>query len=233
MRDSIVFYRSFFEAIKELPEANRLEIYEAIFEYGFNSEEVQLKLQGLSKSIFQLIKPQLDANNKRYLNGKKGGRPTNSQPAVNQQLTENKPNQNQNETKTEPKNNQNETEIQPNENENVNVNENENVNENFDFSNNLVHFYDKKLTVEERKQNFIRQVSELQREFKKEYLLDFIAYYTQIGLDNFGREVMKFEEFNKFTIRNKVEMWVRKELAKGANKTNAVETTVKKLVRRV
>ena len=107
-RDSIIFYRSFYEAITELPIEIQGSIYTAIFEYSLNFNEVVL--DGLPKTIFTLIKPQLDANNKRYKNGLKGGR--------------NK----QEETKTEPKRNQNET--KPEANKNVNDNVNKNINEN-------------------------------------------------------------------------------------------------------
>lgn len=102
MRESFIFYRSFYESIKELESDIQSEIYNAIMEYQFNGKEV--KLSGVSKSIFTLIKPQLEANNIRYKNGKKGGRPK---------------------TELKPNNNQKETEMKPNENENVNVNEND------------------------------------------------------------------------------------------------------------
>ena len=108
-RDSIIFYRSFYEAITELPSEIQGSIYTAIFEYSLNFNEVVL--EGLPKTIFTLIKPQLDANNKRYKNGLKGGR--------------NK----QEETKTEPKRNQNETKPEANKNVNVNKNINENDND--------------------------------------------------------------------------------------------------------
>lgn len=68
-RDSVVFYRSFYEAIKELPSDQKGEIYDAIFEYSLNFREVELS--GLNATIFTLIKPQLEANNKKYYNGKK------------------------------------------------------------------------------------------------------------------------------------------------------------------
>ena len=106
MRDSVIFYRSFYEAIRELPYEVQGQIYTAIFEYSLNFNEVVL--EGLPKTIFTLIKPQLDANNKRYENGKKGGR--------------NK----QNETKTKPKENQNETKTEANKNVNNNVKDNVN-----------------------------------------------------------------------------------------------------------
>lgn len=118
MRNSFVFYKSFYESIKELAPKEQAQIYNAIFEYQFYGNEIELK--GVCKSIFTLILPQLDANNKRYENGKKGGRPKG----------------NQNETEEKPKGNQNETEVEANENDNVNVNDNDNVNVNVDANDN-------------------------------------------------------------------------------------------------
>lgn len=111
-RESFIFYKSFYDSIKELAPKEQAQIYNAIFEYQFENKIIDLK--GVCKSIFTLILPQLEANNKRYENGKRGGRPR----------------QNQNETEIKPKNNQNETKMKPNENDNVNENENDNVNEN-------------------------------------------------------------------------------------------------------
>ena len=120
--DSIIFYRSFYEAIKEIEDKDtRLEIYQAIFKYGLDGEETELK--GTAKAIFGLIKPQIDANYIKRMNGKKGGRP----PA------------NQNETKTKPNNNQNKTKPKPN--VNVNVNGNVNVNENGNENGNVNAFF--------------------------------------------------------------------------------------------
>ena len=111
-RGSCIFYRSFYESIKELIPEQQVQIYDAIFKYEFDNEEVELT--GVCKSIFTLIIPQLEANNKRYTNGCKGGRPK----------------QNQKETKTKPNENQKETKTKANYNENENYNENDNVNDN-------------------------------------------------------------------------------------------------------
>ena len=107
MRDSIVFYRSFYEAIKEIPIEQQGIVYNAI--YGYALDGVEPELTGVAKAIFLLVKPQIDANNAKYENGKKGG----------------KPKANLSETKPEPKPNQNVTKPEPNVNENVNVNEND------------------------------------------------------------------------------------------------------------
>lgn len=93
MRDGFVFYRSFREAIRELPEEERLKCYEVILDYAL--DEVIPNEVGISSAIFKLIKPQIDANNKRYENGKKGGRgnrtETKPKPNTNQDVTNNEP----------------------------------------------------------------------------------------------------------------------------------------------
>ena len=67
-RDSFIFYRSFYEAINELPKENQADTYNAIMQYALNQEEMQLT--GISKAIFSLVKPQLDANYKKFENQK-------------------------------------------------------------------------------------------------------------------------------------------------------------------
>ena len=107
MRDSFIFYRSFYEAIKDLPRDIQGEIYTAIMEYSLYGKETD-NLKPVARSIFTLIKPQIDVNNKRFDNGCKGGRPLKK------------------ETKEKPINNQQETKEKPNKNYNVNDNNNDN-----------------------------------------------------------------------------------------------------------
>lgn len=68
-RDSFIFYRSFYEAIKDLPAEEKANLLDAICELSLNFNE--LELAGISKSLFILIKPQIEANIKRYENGRK------------------------------------------------------------------------------------------------------------------------------------------------------------------
>ena len=109
-RDSFIFYRSFYEAIKEVPEDAQLQIYKAISIYALEQEEIELT--GIARAIFSLVKPQLDANYKKYENGK----------------------QTKNKMKAKDKQNESKIETNVNDNENVNVNDNENNNDNVDDS---------------------------------------------------------------------------------------------------
>lgn len=73
MRDGFIFYKSFYEAIKNLPPKDKIKLYEGLIEYALLDKEPNFS--GISKGMFELMRPQIDANNRRYENGKKGGRP--------------------------------------------------------------------------------------------------------------------------------------------------------------
>ncbi len=72
-RDSFIFYKSFYEAIRDLNDDIRLEVFTAITEYALYGKEPEA-LKPFARGMFTVIKPNLDANIKRYENGKKGGR---------------------------------------------------------------------------------------------------------------------------------------------------------------
>ena len=81
MRESFVFFRSFFEAIEEIDEKKQLKLYKSIANFALNGE-YPTDLKGIEKAIFALIEPQISASNKRYEVSKKcgefgklGGRP--------------------------------------------------------------------------------------------------------------------------------------------------------------
>jgi hypothetical protein len=119
-RDSTIFYRSFYEAINSLPnQEDKACVYRAIFEYSLNFKEVEL--DGVCKTIWLLIKPQLDANLKRFENG-------------------NKAKTKQTKSKTEAKQKQNRSKVEANNNNNVNNNDNvnNNVNKNFNFRESMI-----------------------------------------------------------------------------------------------
>ena len=106
-RDSCVFYASWFDAIEVLPEAVQSEAYRAILSFALRGVETE-KQGAMTKLIMAMVRPQIEANNKRYENGCKGGRP--------------KAEKNQTETKPKPNNNQTETKPKPNDNDNDNDN---------------------------------------------------------------------------------------------------------------
>ena len=96
-KQSFIFYRSFFEAIKNLDDKKRLKMYDLITNFALNSEEIDNKFE-ICEQLFTLIKPQLFANNKRYEDGKKGGRPKKEKTTG---FSEKKPNENVNENVNE------------------------------------------------------------------------------------------------------------------------------------
>ena len=113
-RESFIFYRSFYNAISALPDDQQLCLYRAVTERALNG--IDPDLSGAVKGMYELIKPQIEANERKYLNGckgaeygKLGGRPP----------------KNPTETPKKPLNYPTET---PN--DNVNDNYNENYNEN-------------------------------------------------------------------------------------------------------
>ena len=106
-RDSMVFYRSFMEAIDNLDPEQYKKVLQMVFHYAMDG--IFPESEGMEYSLFLLMKPQIDANNRKYENGKKGaefgklgGRPKKESPQ--------KPLINPTES--------------PNENENVNANDN-------------------------------------------------------------------------------------------------------------
>lgn len=115
-RESFVFYRSFREAISKCPGEVQIILYRAVTDYAL--DQVTPDFAGVEdrqfvEAIWTLIKPQLDANHQRFLNGCKGAEYGHLGGA---------PKGNANARK-QPQNN-------PKTTANVNENANENVNEN-------------------------------------------------------------------------------------------------------
>lgn len=124
-RDSFIFYRSFYDAISELPKENQADTYNAIIQYALNQEEIELT--GISKAIFSLVKPQLDANYKKYENGK-------------QKKSKLEANKKQYRSKTITNVNVN---VNENDNVNANANDNDNVGDScVDGLQEIIEFYD-------------------------------------------------------------------------------------------
>ena len=73
--ESFVFYESFYIAMKSLSLEENKEYIWSICNYALYEETLELSPK--IESMFQLIKPQLDANIRKRKNGKLGGRPLN------------------------------------------------------------------------------------------------------------------------------------------------------------
>ena len=99
------FYKSYYEALKEIPEKDKKEIIFAMINYVF--EDKKPKLKGINKVIWALIEPNLDKS-KNKSNGNSGA------PVGNQNATKTLENKGNSDTiKKQSKNNQNSIKNQP------------------------------------------------------------------------------------------------------------------------
>lgn len=87
MAKGVLIQPSFYEAMKSLPDGERLALYDSICEYSLNGKEPE-NLSPIANSLFVLMKPNIDSSNRRYRasveNGKKGGAPVGNQNARKQ-----------------------------------------------------------------------------------------------------------------------------------------------------
>ena len=86
MKNSFVFYETYYEALKELPDDVQLAFFHYIAEYALYENEPELT--GIEKALWIQIKQGLDKSKDRYdrlvENGKKGGRPVENQEKPNE-----------------------------------------------------------------------------------------------------------------------------------------------------
>ena len=69
-RDSMTFYRDFFDAIEVIPESSQLSAYKTIMRYALDG--VEPDKGGTDYAVFLLVKKKIDINNRRYQNSMKG-----------------------------------------------------------------------------------------------------------------------------------------------------------------
>lgn len=72
-RISFVFYRSFYDAVLLLEPKEQLETLLALCAYALDG--IEPSFTGPPAAVFAIARANLDANQRRYENGKKGGRP--------------------------------------------------------------------------------------------------------------------------------------------------------------
>ena len=97
-RSSFIFYESFYESIMALPDdSDKLALFNAICSFAITG--VEPSFTGIVKAVWLSIRPIIQANTRRYINGRKGGAPLGNENAVKQ------PKNNLKTTKKQPKNN--------------------------------------------------------------------------------------------------------------------------------
>lgn len=83
MRESLIFYQSFARAIKKLPESEQLKALWSIIDYALEDKEPDG--DGMYMVVYEMAKPQIDANVERKRNGSRGGRPQKPQEKPKEQ----------------------------------------------------------------------------------------------------------------------------------------------------
>ena len=63
-REGFIFYRAFYEALASMKPMARLHLYDVIMRYAFYGEE-PTDLKGEQERIFIIIRPQLNANERK------------------------------------------------------------------------------------------------------------------------------------------------------------------------
>ncbi len=205
-KDSMIFYRSFYEAVSELDQKSQGKIYSAIFDYSFNMKEPDL--QGIAKTVFRLIKPQLDANHRRYENGSKAKTK-------------------QNGSKTEASDKQTTSKSEANKNKNNNVNNNDNKNEN---NNRNVNSENVAVPVFNpiNLENFEKVISE---EIEPDHLFrEPILMQTKVSESEFTMLIQDYiSEQKQFKhtgwqgesdLRKHISYWIKKKIQNGNNNRN-------------
>lgn len=85
-----VFLRSYYKAVRPLPDAERLALLDAILDFGFEGKEPD-QLPPLLAGYFDLLRPNIESGIRRYTasveNGKHGGRPSKTQQEPSGNLT--------------------------------------------------------------------------------------------------------------------------------------------------
>ena len=72
-RGQFTFYKSYWDAIEELPAKSQLPILKAIIRYALFGEE-PTSLSSVCRAVFLLVKPTLDSSRKKAASGKQGGK---------------------------------------------------------------------------------------------------------------------------------------------------------------
>lgn len=72
MKANLTFFSSYWEALKDLPDDLRHKLLDAVLFYAF--EDVEPDLSGLEKTVFEVMRPNINSSMKASASGLKGGR---------------------------------------------------------------------------------------------------------------------------------------------------------------
>lgn len=187
MRDSFVFYRSFFEALQDVPIEERACIYDAICAYSLN--DIEPKLTGMQLAIFKLIRPNIDSNKRKYENGKKGasfgkkgGRPKKDNPS---------------QTPTKPQDNPSQTR---------NVDVDDNVDDNVDINKEKIE-KEKNLSLLDRTQKFKDELIPFVEQYGKDMIRAFFDYWSE---PNKAKTKMRYEMQKTWDVSGRLRTWERR-----------------------
>lgn len=153
-RKSFLFYASYLDAVEKLKDKNaKLELLLAIAHYGLDRHQPHFNNE-LANMAWVFIEPLLDANYQNYVNGCKGGAPSESMKGnQNAKKDKNKPKTNPKQTDKEPKTNENKS--NDNDNDNVNDNYKDNANDNDNENENVNVNINKEKDIEKEKNPYV------------------------------------------------------------------------------
>lgn len=187
MRDSFVFYRSFFEALQDVPIEERACIYDAICAYSLN--DIEPKLTGMQLAIFKLIRPNIDSNKRKYENGKKGasfgkkgGRPKKDNPS---------------QTPTKPQDNPSQTR---------NVDVDDNVDDDVDINKEKIE-KEKNISLLDRTQKFKDELTPFVEQYGKDMIRAFFDYWSE---PNKAKTQMRYEMQKTWNVSGRLRTWERR-----------------------
>lgn len=217
-RETFVFHKEWREATSGLPAEVRLEIYEAIIEYGISGRLTDLK--PMAALAFRFVKATLDRDAERYgkaversrTNGKSGGR-----PAAETQSAESQTQQNPvgfSETHSNLKNPVGFSETQQNQTKPKKPSGPYNDNDN-DYDNDIEEKKERKkegaaaaATLQKRKEDFYSSLVPYVTTYGKDLIRQFFDYWTE---PNRSATRMRYELERTWDLRRRLATWARRD----------------------
>lgn len=201
MRDSFIFYKEWMDAIAGLPNDVRLEIYEAIIEYGTSGKLPELK--PIASVAFNFIKTNIDRNLEKYNKtlevrreaGKRGGLAKASNAKQDVANLANASDAKQSVANLA-----------------VNVNDNDNK----ENTTNVVSKKDAaKAATLKRKEEFGQSLVPFMEKYGKEMIRAFFEYWSELTR---SETKMRFEKQSTWEVAKRLATWANKDNTYGKNR---------------